>query len=69
MSIWKRYMRLLWATPLAFGSFLFVSPVQAQDDAADGEEIVEEVVVTGSRIRRDEFSSPAPIQVLDRCAS
>jgi len=65
MSIWKRIMRLMWAWPLAFGSFLFISPVQAQQDADDGDDVVEEVVVTGSRIRRDEFSSPAPIQVLD----
>ena len=65
MSIWKRVSRLLWAWPLAAGSLLFISPVQAQQDGADGDEAIEEVVVTGSRIRRDEFSSPAPIQVLD----
>lgn len=29
------------------------------------ESLIEEVVVTGSRIRRDEFSSPTPIQVIN----
>jgi len=33
--------------------------VQAQESAAD--EAVEEIVVTGSRIRRTEFSSPSPV--------
>ena len=62
MSDWKRCARLLWASPFALGSFFFMSPLQAQEE---GVEEVEEIVVTGSRIRRDEFSSPAPIQVLD----
>jgi len=37
--------------------------VQAQESAAD--EAVEEIVVTGSRIRRTEFSSPSPVQIID----
>jgi iron complex outermembrane receptor protein len=42
-----------------------VSTVSAQEDsdAAAGE--VEEIVVTGSRIRRDEFTSASPVQVID----
>ncbi len=32
--------------------------------AEDGDEIVEEVLVTGSRIKRDEFTSATPIQIL-----
>jgi len=34
----------------------------AQDDGAEGDD---RIVVTGSRIRRDEFSSAAPLQSLD----
>lgn len=60
MSIWKR---LSWASPLGLAAILFISPVYAQD-AAD-EDAVEEITVTGSRIKRDAFSSPSPIQVLD----
>ncbi len=67
MSITKRLVRLLSAWPLVLGSVLFISPVQAQQDTGldDGDETVEEITVTGSRIKRDEFSSPSPIQVLD----
>ena len=36
----------------------------AQAQASDEDDEVEEVVVTGSRIRRDEFSSTAPVQVI-----
>lgn len=38
-------------------------PVFAQDDAAD--ESMDEIVTTGSRIRKDVFSSSAPMEVLD----
>ena len=41
-----------------------ISPVQAQEDGAE-DEAVEEITVTGSRIRRDEFSTTTPIQVLN----
>lgn len=41
-----------------------VSPVQAQDSASAEEEI-EMITVTGSRIRRDAFTSAAPIQTFD----
>jgi iron complex outermembrane receptor protein len=44
-----------------------LTPAGAQErEGAEGVEgAVEEITVTGSRIRRDEFSSPSPIQVLD----
>ncbi len=45
------------ATALAFGA-------SAQDDD-DGEQQIEEVVVTGSLIKRDNFDSASPLQVLD----
>ncbi len=45
-------------------SSLFSATVRAQDLVEIDEE-VEEIIVTGSRIPRDEFSSPSPIQVLN----
>lgn len=51
---------------LAFG--FSGAQAQQQIDTAEAEELegeVEEITVTGSRITRDEFSSPSPIQVLD----
>lgn len=63
MFIWKR---LLWASPLTVAAILFISPVYAQNAAdEDDEDAVEEITVTGSRIKRDAYSSPSPIQVLD----
>lgn len=47
---------------------LFTVPAQAQEEDAvleDEAAPIEEVTVTGSRIRRDEYSSPSPIQVLN----
>ena len=44
--------------------------VAAESDASSSAEAeIEEVIVTGSRIRRDEFSSASPIQVLDGAGS
>lgn len=40
----------------------------SQTTAQDGDE-VETIVVTGSRIRRDEFTSPSPIQVITKDVS
>ena len=50
--------------PLLLASALIFSPVQAQQDAADSADVVEEIVVTGSKLRRDEFSSISPVQVI-----
>ncbi len=37
---------------------------QDADDAVDDDDLVEEVIVTGSRIRRNEFTSASPIQII-----
>jgi iron complex outermembrane receptor protein len=68
MSDLKRFLGLAQGLPLALSCALFAAPVQAQDDDAvleDEDDTVEEITVTGTRIRRDEYSSPSPIQVLD----
>ncbi|MGH8166718.1 MAG: hypothetical protein ACREQ1_05730, partial [Woeseiaceae bacterium] len=54
-------------TPLAAAvltALYTAGPALAQDDAAPNDEPVEEVIVTGSRIRRDTFSSAAPMEVV-----
>jgi iron complex outermembrane receptor protein len=51
----------MWSLVLA--SPLFFGAVQAQED--DGDDALEEVVVTGSRIARDEYTSAAPLQTFD----
>src|SRR5210317_811233 len=38
-------------------------------DEIDEAEFIEEVVVTGSRIQRNEFSSASPIQIIDGAGS
>jgi len=69
MTYERRSWRLLTGVGLLLASSLYLTPVQAQQEtlaeanAQAGE--IEEITVTGSRIRRDEFSSPSPIQVLD----
>lgn len=43
---------------------------ESEESGAKEEELVmDEIVVTGSRIRRDEFSSAAPVQIIDGQAS
>ena len=65
MSISKNWLRLLPSWPLIAAMSLCISPVQAQDDGAENDdEPLEEITVTGSRIKRDVFSSTTPIQVL-----
>ena len=59
----KRSKRDLSAWPLLIAGTLILGPAQAQDAVDD--EVLEEVVVTGSRIARDEFSSAAPLQTFD----
>ena len=65
MKIEKSWLRLTCAWPVVAGVFLFVSPSQAQEEDADDDDALEEIVVTGSRIARDEFSTTTPIQVLN----
>ncbi len=38
---------------------------ESDESRVEEEEVVDEIVVTGSRIRRDEFTSAAPVQILD----
>lgn len=54
-----------------FAAFLVAAPVMAQetlptpqDPEAQDEAVVDEIVVTGSRIPRNEFTSSSPVQVL-----
>ncbi|HZW58665.1 MAG TPA: TonB-dependent receptor plug domain-containing protein, partial [Woeseiaceae bacterium] len=59
-----------WAVnvPLFAACATVALPALAQDESEQEEpnaQGVEEIVVTGSRIHRDEYSSPSPIQVLD----
>ncbi len=43
------------------------SPVRAQtEEAAADDKTIEEIVVTGSRLRRRDFNAPSPIASLDR---
>lgn len=62
--------RLLAATALASASFAVPQVAYAQDTAQSGEaaeaEEVQEVTVTGSRIRRDEYSAVEPITVVTK---
>lgn len=54
-------------TPLAAAIMTALYPVSqavAQDDSAPGDEQIEEITVTGSRIRRDTYSSAAPMNVV-----
>ena len=62
MSIRKSCSRQLLSWPLIAAMSLCISPAQAQDEGAQE---IEEIVTTGSRIKRDVFSSTTPIQVLD----
>ena len=49
-----------------FACALIVTPAAAQDDSdgADDDDQIEEIVTTGSRIKKDTFSTTTPIQVL-----
>ena len=63
MNSLKRLFSASLACPLMFAISLYTGPAQAQDTAGDDE--VEEIVVTGSRIRRDAYTSAAPLQTFD----
>lgn len=62
MNSLERLIGALLACPLMFTVAFYAGPVQAQGADDEG---VEEIVVTGSRIRRDGYSSPAPLQTFD----
>ena len=63
MNFKSHFLRWLPALSLLLAGSLSVSPALAQDDEAD--DGIEEIVVTGSRIRRDEYTSAAPLQTYD----
>lgn len=64
MSEKHRWLKL-GATALTLSTFMLVNPALAQDDAEDGEAAeLERVEVTGSRIKRPEFTSPAPVTTI-----
>ena len=58
----KRCMRRF-SYAITFACVLFLLPLEVKAEEEDG--IVEEVVVTGSRLKRDQYSSASPLQVLD----
>ena len=58
-----RSKRFLTAWSLLVVGTLTIGPTQAQENA--DEDTLEEVVVTGSRIARDEYTSAAPLQTFD----
>jgi len=53
---------------LIFSLCLVSGPYSHAEDrrAAEGEDAIEEIVVTGSRIKRRDFHSPSPITTIDR---
>ena len=42
---------------------------ESDESRAEEEQVMDEIVVTGSRIRRDEFTSASPVQIIDGQAS
>jgi iron complex outermembrane receptor protein len=50
---------------LANGSLFAGAPALAQDAIEDNAQVLDEVVVTGSRISKDPFSSSTPVDVID----
>lgn len=62
------WLKLLSASFLSL-AFAFASPAIAQDEAddeaaADEEDAIEEILVTGSRLKRTTYSSVAPLQII-----
>lgn len=61
----KRLLRTSAIVAIGTGSFATTGLAQDQDqDTADEDAVVEEIIVTGSRIRRDGFSSSAPMDIV-----
>lgn len=56
----KNKLSLAVASALGVGAFGFTAPTMAQDAAAD----IEEIVITGSRIRRADLSAVSPVSVV-----
>ncbi|MBY0565449.1 MAG: TonB-dependent receptor [Hyphomonadaceae bacterium] len=67
MKFTRERASVLGASMLALGAMLAPSQAVAQTEPAQTEETQEdEIVVVGSRIRRDNFNSSSPIQVVTR---
>ncbi len=58
----KNWQRKLLGSTAIMASLVLTSATQAQDD--DSDEAIEEVVVTGSRLKKNAFSSVSPIQII-----
>ena len=52
------------AVAFSYTNAVFAAENETGESAID-DEVIEEVVVTGSRIKRDEYSSASPIQIID----
>ena len=68
MTNLQRFLLLGKSCVALFACSLAFSPAFAQtesEDGADDDEQIEEIVTTGSRIKRDTFSTTTPLQVLD----
>jgi len=61
----KTPLALAISIALANGSLIMSAPVLAQDEVSEATEVIEEVIATGSRIRKDVFTSSAPMDVID----
>ncbi|MEM1176296.1 MAG: TonB-dependent receptor [Pseudomonadota bacterium] len=60
----SRIKRMVFSWPLLLAGLGLSFTAQAQDDASGADEPVEEITVTGSKLRRDAFSSISPVQVI-----
>ena len=66
MNIGKRRLRSTKAWPLLLACPFFISPAQAQESASEvDEELIEEIITTGSRIPRAGFDTLMPAIVVD----
>ena len=67
MSSNQRDLRLAWSLPFLTASLAVSSLGIAQEDTSteDETQVLEEVLVTGSRISRSQFDGPSPVVTLD----
>jgi outer membrane receptor protein involved in Fe transport len=69
VNIFERCLGAAAQSTLIYSTLLFVwtPPLQAQDsDSNKADDVIEEIVVIGSHIKRRDFTSPSPISTLDR---
>ena len=52
------------AVAFSYTNAVFAAENETDESAID-DQVIDEVVVTGSRIKRDEYSSASPIQIID----